>query len=303
MAVPDFQSMMKPLLTLLQDGAPRTHRELKELLAKSMRLSDQDRAETLSSGQARFDNRFYWAGIYLTRAALTDRPRRGTLQVTDRGKAVLKENPTAISIAYLMRFSEFAEFRGRSRPDPVKPDNGVEVPEVETRTPDEVIGIATGQVQAQVQSDLLVAMKSCSAAKFELLALDFLSRMGFGVDGTSRRATGRSGDGGIDGFVDEDRLGVGRVYLQAKKYEGQVPIEKVREFIGVLTTERAQKGVLITTGSFSKGARDLAERSNARVVLIDGEALSALMIKHGIGVQTQTLTYARKLDLDYFDEE
>ena len=302
MSIPDYQSIMLPLLRYSGDGQEHSLRGTIAALAKEFDLTPDELAEQLPSGfQAVFDNRVGWARTYLKKAGLLKAPRRGYAQITPRGLEVLAQEPEQIDVSFLMQFDEFADFRTRSE---VKTD-GKDVKETkEPRTPEEAIEAEYHRLREGLASELLDAIKQQPPHFFERLVIDLLVSMGYG--GTRRdagQAVGRSGDGGIDGTIKEDRLGLDVIYVQAKRWEGPVGSPDVQKFAGALAGQKAKKGVFLTTSTFSQAAREYAKLIDTKIVLIDGENLTQLMIDHGIGVTTTATYEIKRIDTDYFSEE
>jgi len=302
MAIPDYQSIMLPLLKHLGDGNEHTLRETIDTLANQFALTDEERRELLPSGQqAAFDNRVGWARTYMKKACLLVTTRRACFKITDRGLAVLKRRPKEINIAFLSQFPEFVEFRQRRE----RPEQAEEQPAAaDVQTPEEAMESAFQRLRQELTAEILQAIRNCSPAFFERLVIDLLVKMGYGgtrVD--AGQAIGRSGDDGIDGIIKEDRLGLDAVYIQAKRWESSVGRPEIQKFAGALEGQRARKGIFITTSSFSQEARDYVSRISSRIVLIDGDWLGQLMMDYDIGVTT-TASYAlKRVDSDYFSEE
>jgi restriction system protein len=299
MAIPDFQSIMLPLLKFASDRQEHSVREAIEKLADGFNLTEEERKELLPSGRkATFNDRVHWANTYLKKARLLTSTRRGYFQITDRGLEVLKKPPTRITIGFLDQFPEFSEFRTR-RPKPQEePDEGEDA-----HTPEEAIESVYQGLNEDLAADLLETVKGCSPTFFERLVVDLLVKMGYG--GTRReagQAIGRSGDEGIDGIINEDRMGLDVVYIQAKRWENTVGRPEVQKFAGALQGQRARKGILITTSGFSKAAHDYAALIDSRIVLINGEQLSQLMIDYNVGVTPVASYELKKIDSDYFLE-
>lgn len=303
MAVPDFQTMMLPVLYTFSDGRDRQSRDVRAPVAQTLGLSDSDTNEMLASGrQTRFTNRIAWCLIYLKRAGLLETPRRGVYRVTARGQELLAHPPTRIDIKFLMRYPEFVEFRNTE---------GGEGEDVESSgsvaaelTPDEQIRSGYERLQRSLAALLLEKTKQASPRFFENLVVELLVAMGYG--GSHKDAAsvvGQSGDGGIDGIIKEDRLGLESIYIQAKRWDGTVGRPVIQQFAGALQGQRARKGVLITTSSFSRDAVEYAQNLQTTIVLIDGRQLSELMIDYGIGVSDVETIKLKKLDEDYFGEE
>jgi len=302
MPIPDFQTLMLPLLQLAADGKEHIIREANERLALEFNLSDEEKSHLVPSGRQRtFYNRVSWAKIYLTQAGLLISPRRAYFQITERGRQVLASKPDRITIKFLETFPEFVESRS-----PKKETGKLMAKEVDDddhETPEEILENAYQKIRSELVSEVLNQVKSGSAQFFERLVVELLVNMGYG--GSRReagQAIGRSGDEGIDGIINEDRLGLDVIYIQAKKWEGTVGRPEIQKFVGALHGKRAIKGVFITTGSFSGDAYDYVSRIDPKVVLIGGRQLAELMIDFGLGV-TPTGSYEiKRLDTDYFDE-
>jgi restriction system protein len=302
MAVPDFQSIMLPMLHLASDQREHSLAESRERLASEFNLSEEDQTKLLPSGrQAVWANRVAWANVYLRQAKLLDSTRRGHFKITPRGGDVLAKPPDRIDIKFLEQYPEFYEFR-------YKRGKSIEVSETsekdESETPDETLEEAYLKLRSSLAQELLAKIKEASPQFFERLVVEVLLRMGYGGSRKDAgRALGRSGDEGIDGTIYEDRLGLDVIYLQAKRWEGTVGRPEVQKFVGALHGKRARKGVFLTTGSFSADATEYVSHIDPKVVLIDGSELAELMIDHGVGVSTVTTYEIKRLDTDYFTEE
>ena len=303
MAVPDFQSFMLPLLKAVSDGKEYNLSEVVDKLAEQFQLSNEDKKELLPSGRkTRVDDRAGWAQTYLRKAGLLERTGRGKFRVTERGLDVLKSNPDKINIKFLRQYPEFVEFQNLSRQS-AKPDAEAEN-EILDETPEETLESGYQNLRRNLAQELLDRVKKCSPRFFESLVVDLLVAMGYGGSRKDAgQAVGQSGDGGVDGIIKEDRLGLDVVYIQAKRWEGTVGRPAVQAFAGSLEGQRARKGVLITTSQFSQDAKDYVSRIEKKIVLIDGEQLAQLMIDHGIGVAEVATYTVKKMDLDYFGEE
>lgn len=301
MAIPDYQSLMLPTLRLYADHQEHSFREVVESLATEFHLTEEERKEMLPSGQQQvFDNRVGWARTYLKKAGLIEATRRAYNKITKRGLDILKQNPKRIDVKYLEQFEEFKSFRA------LRHARGDDEPEqqVYNQTPEESLESAYQRIRADLSADLLVRIKSCSPTFFERLVVEVIVKMGYG--GTRQdagRAIGKSGDGGIDGIIKEDKLGLDTIYIQAKRWENTVGRPEIQKFVGALTGQRAKKGLFISTSNFSSDAMDYVSRIDARIVLIDGETLAQLMIDHGVGVSTVNTFELKKVDSDYFMEE
>jgi restriction system protein len=301
MSIPDFQTLMLPLLRHLADGTERSNQETLEALAREFNLTEDERIQLLPSGkQTVFRNRVAWAKAHFKRAGLIESPQRGVYRITDRGRSVLAGNPERIDLRFLDQFPGHREFRASSKTE-VEADV---TPHADEMTPEEHIALGYQQLREELAADLLRRVKDCPPDFFEQLVVDLLLAMGYGGSRQDAgKAVGRSGDGGIDGIIKEDRLGLDAIYIQAKRWENVVGRPEVQKFAGALQGQRARKGILITTSSLTKDARDFVSAIDNRIVLIDGQMLASLMIDYGIGV-TETGTYiVKRIDSDYFGQE
>lgn len=303
MTIPDFQTIMLPLLAFASDGKEHRFREAVEYLAEHFGLDQEERLELLPSGRyPTFDNRVGWANTYMKKAGLIEGPRRGYLKITPRGLSVLKEQPDTISSEFLKRYQEFVDFQQKSGTSTKPQLQAVEGDELE-QTPIEAIESAYETVRNSLTTELLQQIKSCSPGFFESLVVEVLVKMGYG--GTRKDAgavLGRSGDEGIDGVINEDRLGLDKIYIQAKRWEGTVSRPEIQKFVGALLGKQARKGIFLTTSDFSKQAIDYASAVESSVVLIDGEMLANLMIDHNVGTTVESLYEVKRIDSDYFEE-
>lgn len=308
MAVPDYQSLMRPLLAQHQGKGEFRRPDLRESLAAELGLTQEDREERLPSGtQATFDNRVNWAVVYLQRAGLLRKPGRGRSEITPRGEEALAENPASIDVAYLQRFPEFLEFQSLKGTQPrisERQEGGDAPTPTGDQTAEERLEAAHEELTAALAEELLSRLIAGDDRFFEDVVLDVLVGMDYG--GSRREAAqrvGRSGDGGIDGVIREDRLGLDAIYVQAKKWnpDRHVGPRDIREFVGALQDAEALKGVFLTTSRFSPEAHALAERR--RIVLIDGRALAELMIETGVGVSRVRSLVLSRIDEDYFAED
>ena len=303
MPIPDYQTLMLPLLRFAADGDEHTTREAVEVLATEFQLTPAERNELLASGQqAIFNNRVGWANSYLKKAGLLESPRRGVLCITARGKQILGDTPTRIDVKYLERFPEFIEFRDASRNN--RETTTTECAVIATQqTPEEALELAHQSLRLSLAQDILSRILSCSPTFFERLVVELLVKMGYG--GSRRDAgerIGQSGDGGIDGIIKEDRLGLDTIYIQAKRWQGSVGRPEIQKFVGALQGQRAKKGVFITTSSYTAEAIDYASRIDTKVVLIDGQLLANLMMDFDVGVSVSASYIVKRIDSDYFEE-
>lgn len=301
MAIPDYQSIMLPLLRFASDGEEHSLREAIDGLVEKFGLTDTERKELLPSGQQpTFDNRVGWARTYISKAGLLEPTRRGYFRITRRGREVLAKNPAEINMKFLEQYPEFIEFRVRRR------ERAETTEELETgnlQTPAELLETAYQKLREDLSGELIKIAKECSPAFFERLVIDLLVKMGYG--GTRKeagKAIGRAGDEGIDGIINEDRLGLDVIYIQAKRWQGSVGRPEIQKFAGALQGNRAKKGIFITTAAFTKDAEDYAAKIDSKIVLIDGEQLAQLMIDHNVGVAPVALYETKRIDSDYFIE-
>ena len=303
MAIPDFQALMLPLLKFLGDKKEHEVQEAYEAMAKQFGLTSEERKEILPSGrQPVINNRVGWARTYMKKAGLIETTRRGFIKITERGLQVLQENPKKIDVNYLKRFPEFIEFQTLKREKEETKEEGIE--EKELLTPEERNESAYQKLRQNLASELIQQVKSCSPAFFERLVIDLLLKMGYGgTRSDAGQAIGQSGDGGIDGIIKEDRLGLDIVYIQAKRWENPVGRPEIQKFAGALMGRKAKKGIFITTSQFTKEAIEYAEKIDSKIVLIDGEQLAQLMIDFDIGVSSIGSYVLKKVDNDYFTEE
>ncbi|MCM8620315.1 MAG: restriction endonuclease [Candidatus Accumulibacter sp.] len=303
MPIPDYQTLMLPLLRFAADGNDHTTREAVEILATEFQLTPAERNELLASGQqAIFNNRVGWANSYLKKAGLLESPRRRALRITARGKKILGDNPTRIDVKYLERFPEFIEFRDASRNNR-ETTTSESVAIATEQTPEEALELAHQSLRLSLAQDILSRILSCSPTFFERLVVELLVKMGYG--GSRRDAgerIGQSGDGGIDGIIKEDRLGLDTIYIQAKRWQGSVGRPEIQKFVGALQGQRAKKGVFITTSSYTAEAIDYASRIDTKVVLIDGQLLANLMMDFDVGVSVSASYIVKRIDSDYFEE-
>lgn len=303
MPIPDYQTLMLPLLRFAADGSDHTTREAVEVLATMFQLTPAERNELLVSGQqAIFNNRVGWANSYLKKAGLLESPRRGALRITARGKQILGDNPATIDVKYLERFPEFIEFRDVSR-NTRETTTTESVAIAMAQTPEEALELAHQSLRISLAQDILSRILVCSPTFFERLVVELLVKMGYG--GSRRDAgerIGQSGDGGIDGIIKEDRLGLDTIYIQAKRWQGSVGRPEIQKFVGALQGQRAKKGVFITTSFYTSEAIDYASRIDTKVVLIDGKVLANLMMDFDVGVSVSASYIVKRIDSDYFEE-
>lgn len=305
MAVPDYETLMLPLLKRLSDGKVRVLKDVMAELADEFKLSADERAQLLpSGGTLTFASRVGWAKTYMKKAGLLTQPKRGMVEISPLGMEVLKRVPSRIDGRYLEQFPLFLEFKNASNSRSVSsavigsPENADDL------TPDEVIELAYRKSMAALGDDVLERVKGCSPVYFERLVVQLLIKMGYGGSREEAgRAVGKSGDGGIDGIINEDRLGLDAIYVQAKRWEGVVGRPEIMKFAGALAGQRATKGVFITTSGYTQEAKDYAANSQYKVVLIDGGRLADLMIEHDLGVSVAATYQLKRIDSDFFADE
>ncbi len=304
MTIPDYQTLMLPILQLTGDQKIHSLKQTTEELAKNFGLSEAELAEMLPSARkTRFYDRVGWAGTYLRKAGLLSAPQRGKFQITERGLEVLKNPPEKITVNFLEQYDEFLHFRER-RERSNDEEDVIPTKDIETQTPEESIDSAYLKIRQSLTDEILQTVKNCSPSFFETLVVDVLVKMGYG--GTRKdagKAIGRSGDNGIDGIINEDRLGLDVIYIQAKKWDNPVGRPEIQKFAGALQGQRAKKGIFITTSTFTKEAQEFAARIDSKITLLDGETLSQLMIDYNVGVNLVASYELKRIDSDYFIEE
>jgi len=309
--IPDYQSLMRPVLTCAATSETRIG-DVVELLADKLALTTEERAQLLPSGkQTRFANRVNWAKAYLAKAGLVENTRRGYFRITPRGQAALADAATTINNAYLDQFKEFQDFKAKvneadgatAATSPAQASAPFSAP-AGTETPDEALRKAHSAITGALAADLLDRVRKATPAFFEKLIVELLLAMGYG--GTSEeagRALGQSGDDGVDGVIDQDPLGVDQIFVQAKRYaEGNnIGAGAIRDFYGALSLKKAHKGIFVTTSAFSQPAVDTARGLGSRIVLIDGLQLSRLMIRYNVGCRDEDVLHLKKMDEDFFE--
>lgn len=307
MAVPDYQSLMLPLLKFSEKkGSEISTSEAVEALATELRLTEEDLKEMLPSGiQQTFFNRDGWASTYMKKARLLEATRRGFYQITDLEKDLLQKQPKTVNVKLLKQYLEFLKFlqiKGTRSSDKSIESKGTA--DISTATPSEALESAYENLRDELADELLGKLKKISPSFFERIVVELLVKMGYGgsrVD--AGKAIGKSGDGGIDGIIKEDKLGLDVVYIQAKRWDNNsVGRPDVMQFAGALQAQRANKGIFITTSRFTDDARSYVSQIGSKIVLIDGEQLSGLIIEHDVGVSTVSLYPVKKIDSDYFEE-
>jgi restriction system protein len=305
-AIPDFQTIMRPLLVLLADGQERSSTQIRSALAAEFSLTEEDLAEMIPSGRAKtFANRVAWAMTHMYQAQLLERPRRSVYRITPRGTEVLAEQPDRVDLKILAQFDEYRDFRNKGGASNVKYATVSELELTSSdQTPEEQIAAAYRSIRAALVADLLERVADKPPLFFERLVLDVLRAMGYGGVGEDTTThLGQSGDEGVDGVIREDELGLDLIYIQAKRWSNPVGRPEIQKFFGALHGKRASKGVFITTSSFTSEAASYAEGVTPRIVLLDGRQLARLMLDYGVGVSTAETYELKRVDLDYFADE
>jgi restriction system protein len=297
MPVPDYQSLMLPVLKALADGTETPISEVRERVTAAERLTPDDLREMLASGQPMFTNRVSWAVIYMERAGLVERVRRAIYRLTEEGKKLLAQAPAWVDLDVLRTYPDYVEWSKKAKAPSPRKDAKPAPPDESTDTPEEAFHRAVQQLRDALEAEVLDRVRKAAPAFFEQVVVDLLIAMG--------HVTGRSGDGGIDGTIKEDTLGLDEVYIQAKKYaDGNTVGESdLRNFAGAIDAAGTTKGVFVTTAAFTSAAKDYVKRSPKRIVLIDGEELARLMVEHDIGVRTRIRHAVKRIDEDYFEQE
>jgi restriction system protein len=303
MAIPDYQAYMLPLLRFAEDKQVHRLSEAIDTLADRFKLTKEDRETLLPSGtQFVMANRVGWARTYMKKAGLLTDPKRGSFQITDRGLELLKSDPKEISIATLKRYDEFNEFQRKTNPKKDTEEQNAGHPSYST--PEEALEFGYQKLTENLSDEILERIMRCSPSFFEHLVVELLVKMGYG--GSYKEAAsivGKSGDGGIDGIIKEDKLGLDAIYIQAKRWDSIVGRPEIQKFAGALLGQKARKGIFISTSSFTKDAMDFAKSIEAKIVLIDGSKLASLMIENELGVNMIRSYAIKRVDSDYFEEE
>jgi restriction system protein len=305
--IPDFQTIMLPLLKILQDGREHSLRDIISKISDQFNLTEEERVQLLpSANQAIINNRVGWARTYLKKANLLETPKRAVLKITADGVNVLAKNLSRVDVKFLQTFPKFQEWINSyaTKSNDVEAIEGEIKIEIQTgKTPEELLDYSYNQLKEELASEIIDKVKSCSPAFFELLVIDLLIKMGYG--GSRKEAgevLGKSGDGGIDGIIKEDKLGLDTIYIQAKRWDNTVTIHQVRDFAGSLLSKKAKKGIFISTSSFPVSAKEFVSSIEPKIVLIDGNELANLMIEYKVGVSVKKVYEVQRLDSDYFEE-
>jgi len=302
--IPDYQSLMLPVLKFVSDGREYRMTDIIHGLANFLKLTEEERVELLLSGHTPlFNNRAHWAKTCLKKSGLIDSPRRATITITDRGRKILKENPKEINVKFLKRFPEFLEFVSSKKEGAIDTD-AIGNDGVKMQTPEELLESGYQSIRKSLEQELLIKLKSIHPAFFERIVVELLVKMGYGGSiAEAGKATKYTADEGIDGIIKEDKLGLDVIYVQAKRWEGFVGRPELHKFVGALAGQGAKKGIFITTSNFTKDAIDYTPKNETKIVLIDGNKLASYMIDYNLGVSLQNTYEIKKIDFDYFDEE
>lgn len=302
MSIPDFQSILLPLLSFSSDGKQHSIQESVEYLSEHFCLTVNERKELLPSGkQPIFDNRVGWSRTHLKKAGLLQYPTRSFFQITDRGLELLKTNPEKITISLLKQYPEYLEFIGATSK---ALNEASQSTTNEEKTPEENLEYSYQQIRNNLAVEILDKVKSCSPDFFERLVVELLVKMGYGGSiKEAGKAIGKTGDEGIDGIIKEDRLGLDTIYIQAKRWDNVVGRPELQKFVGALAGQGAKKGVFITTSRFSDQAKSYSPKNDIKLVMIDGEELAQYMVDFDLGVSIVSEYKIKKIDSDYFESE
>jgi restriction system protein len=300
--VPPYHTLMLPLLKVMGSRNEMTTKQMRDEVAENLGLTVEALSERLPSGsQNAFDNRMGWARTYLFKAGLLDRPRRATYAISDAGKKLLANPPSEINVDFLRSYDQFNQFLGSSKSDKESTASD-DVIDYEL-TPEEQIEKGVRQIQRELQGEVLDRVKQLPPEGFEQLVLRLLVGMGYGGSMADVQGVARGADGGVDGVVNQDHLGLDRIYIQAKRWEGSVGRPVIQGFVGALAGVGASKGVIMTTSTFAQPAQEYVRTlTDRRIVLVDGQRMSELMLKHGIGVSTKQTFVIQRMDEDFFLE-
>lgn len=301
--IPDFQTIMLPMLQLLADGNSKTLNEVMQILSEHYKLSQEHLKIKVPSGQmGLFRNRVGWTRSYLKKAGLIKYPQRGVYQITEEGKSFLATNPIKLRMKQLEQFPQYQEWRTTFNDTNTKQK---EITNIQEQTPEEVLATTVSELKNELATELLDKLKENSFQYFENFVIQLLQKMGYGeFREDASEHTGKAGDNGIDGIISQDRLGLENVYIQAKRFtNNSVGSPEIRNFIGSLALQGVNKGVFLTTSRFSSSAVQTAQDSKQqKIVLIDGKELTELAIEYNLGVQISETIQIKKIDLDYFEE-
>jgi len=295
MSIPDYESIMLPVLQFIKDGNVYKTRSIVEYIIELFKISPEEAKELIPSGRAKLiDNRVGWACTHLRKAGLIDSPQRGLNQITEEGKMVVTSSTDKVTAKYLAQFSKYNDFKKIENKEISKEEEN-------DRTPEEIIGIQNEILRSSLKFDLLDFLGKVDPARFEQIIIDLLIAMGYG--GTvedAGEAIGQTNDGGIDGVIKEDVLGLDAIFIQAKRWQNTVPIKEIRDFAGALLSKKSTKGIFIATSSFPESAYEFVNNIERKIILIDGNRLAELMIKYNIGVTKKDVIEIKEIDGDYF---
>jgi restriction system protein len=301
-SIPDFQTLMRPVLVAIDGGEPKSQAQIRDIVATALNVSDEDRQEMLPSGkQARFTNRVAWATTHLSQAGLLIRPERGRYLLSERGKKLLQEHPGALDVTVLHQFPEYQDFENRKREKHAEKSVSIVSDEV---SPSEAIGALVEDSYDTLAAELLDRILAQPPIFLETLSLKLLSAMGYGGRESRLEHTGKPGDSGLDGVVRQDALGLDLVGVQAKRFDKDTTVQRpdIQAFVGALQGAQTTRGVFVTTGKFSTGAKQFAENVAMRLRLIDGKELTKLMVRYNVGVQVSETFDLKQIDEEAFEE-
>lgn len=309
MPIPDYQTLMRPLLSFISDGQIHSTQDAVEQLAKEFKLTEEELNEWLPSKKQRtFHNRVHWAKAHLKMSGAIENVSKGLFKITDRGRVTLENTPDRINVKYLMNlFPDYGEkineFRFKRRDSDINPNTKSGSEEDNNATPEELIESGYQKIRASLENDILNSLKSVTPSSFEKIVVDLLVKMGYGGSlEDSGKVVGKTGDEGIDGIIKEDKLGLDIIYIQAKRWEGTVGRPELHKFVGALAGQGAKKGIFITTSSFTKDALLYTPKNETKIVLIDGAKLAQYMIDYNLGVTIRDTYEIKELDSGYFEE-
>ncbi len=302
--IPDFQTLMLPLLTVISDGKEYSMRLIEDILAEQFNITKEERSELLPSGTDNiFKNRVGWAKTYMKKAGLINSFKRSCITISERGQEIINSKPLEINVKFLKQFPEFLEFQVPKKKETAEIEQEIGE-DTKLQNPEELIELGYVKIRQSLEQDLLKKLKTIDPYFFERVVVELLVKMGYGGSiQDAGKAIGKSGDEGIDGIIKEDKLGLDVIYIQAKRWEGVVGRPEVQKFVGALAGQRAKKGVFITTSNFTKEAVQYALQMDTKIVLIDGETLAQYMIDYNLGVSVQSIYEIKKIDSDYFEED
>lgn len=302
--IPDFQTLMLPLLKHIGDNEEHSKKEVVETLANKMNLTEEEKREMLPSrNQPVFYNRVTWVIAHFKAAKIIENIRRGYIKVTPLGLDILKQNPDLINLKFLKQLPTYQEamnnWKNKSTSEEISKNEDNEI-----KTPEELIDSGYLSIRKSLEQDILEKLKSVHPAFFEKIVVQLLVKMGYGGSiAEAGKATRYTNDEGIDGIIKEDKLGLDVIYIQAKRWEGTVGRPELHKFVGALAGQGAKKGIFITTSAFTKEAEQYTPKNDTKMVLIDGEKLAQYMIDYNLGVSVQNTYEIKKIDSDYFEED